>query len=86
MGPEKYDKLRRLVLYQPDSYTDFEQMSRPANKLGISDKDPNLTHQFRQPSPGSQPPVSMSVEDESFGNAGDDPYDVTYYKRDAGRR
>lgn len=86
MGPEKYDKLRRLVLYKPDSYTDFEQMPRPATKLHISDTDPNLTHQFRQPSPGSQPPVQLSETDPSFGNAGDDPYDVTYYKRDTGRR
>lgn len=86
MGPEKYESLRQLVLYKPDHYSDFEQMPRPNMKVGLSDKDPTLTHKFRQPSPGSQPPVQMSVEDESFGNAGDDPYDVTYYKRDTGRR
>lgn len=86
MGAERYDKLRRLVLYQPDNYTNFEQMPRPNMKLHISDKDPNLTHQFRKPSPGSQPPVQLPEEDPSFGNAGDDPYNSSYYKRDTGRR
>lgn len=86
LGDEKYDKLRRLVLYKPDSYTNFEQMPRPNTKLGISEKDPNLTMKFRHPSPGSQPPVELPSEDASFGNAGDDPYDATYYKRDTGRR
>lgn len=28
----------------------------------------------------------MPTSDPSFGNAGDDPYDSTYYKRDTGRR
>lgn len=28
LGPEKYDELRRLVLYKPDDYTNFEQMPR----------------------------------------------------------
>jgi len=86
MGDEKYDKLRRLVLYKPDDYLDFEQMPRPFTKLSISEKDPKLMHQFRYPSPGSQPPVTQPLEDPSFGNAGDDPYDSTYYKRDTGRR
>jgi len=86
LGDDKYDKLRRLVLYRPDDYTGFEQLPRPATKLNISEKDPNLTMQFRHPSPGSQPPVTQPTEDPSFGNAGDDPYDVTYYKRDTGRR
>jgi len=86
LGPEKYEKLRHLVLYKPDSYTDFEQMPRPNTKLGISENDPNLKHQFRYPSPGSQPPVREPETDASFGNAGDDPYNVSYYKRDTGRR
>lgn len=55
-------------------------------KLGISEEDPNLKHQFRYPSPGSQPPVREPETDASFGNAADDPYDVAYYKRDTGRR
>jgi len=86
LGDDKYDKLRRIVLYRPDDYTGFEQMPRPATKLSISEEDPKLTMQFRYPSPGSQPPVSQPSTDPSFGNAGDDPYDVTYYKRDTGRR
>jgi len=86
LGDEKYDKLRRLVLYSPDDNMGFEQLPRPNTKLGISEKDPNLTHQFRYPSPGSQPPVEQPLEDASFGNAGDDPYDSSYYKRDTGRR
>jgi len=86
LGPEKYEKLRRVVLYKPDDIHSFEQMPRPNTKLGISEKDRNLTHQFRYPSPGSQPPVEQPTTDASFGNAGDDPYNVSYYKRDTGRR
>ncbi len=86
LGDERYQKLRQLVLYRPDNYTGFEQGPRPSTKLSISEQDPNLMHRFRHPSPGSQPPVSQPDEDPSFGNAGDDPYDVTYYKRDTGRR
>jgi len=86
LGDAKYQKLRELVLYKPNDYNDFEQMPRPNTKLHISDKDPTLTHQFRQPSPGSQPIVRQPAEDASFGNSADDPYDVSYYKRDTGRR
>lgn len=86
MGAERFEKLRHLVLYRPDNYTGFEQMPRPNTKLHISEKDPNLTMKFRQPSPGSQAPVEMRETDASFGNAGDDPYNVTYYNRDTGRR
>lgn len=86
LGDEKYEKMRELILYRPNDYTGFEQMPRPNTKLSISEKDPNLMHKFRQPSPGSQPPVELRETDASFGNAGDDPYDVTYYKRDTGRR
>lgn len=86
MGAEKYETLRSYVLYKPDHYSDFEQLPRPNTKLHISEEDPTLTHQFRHPAPGSQPPVEMRETDASFGNAGDDPYDVTYYKRDTGRR
>jgi hypothetical protein len=86
MGSENYDKLRKLVLYRPDHYSGFEQMPRPYMKLHISDKDPSLTHQFRHPSPGSQPPVELRATDPSFGNSADDPYNVAYYKRDTGRR
>ena len=86
LGDDKYDRLRRLVLYRPDDYTNFEQQPRPNTKLGISERDPTLTHQFRHPSPGSQPPVEQPVVDPTFGNAADDPYDSTYYKRDTGRR
>jgi len=86
LGPEKYQWVRKLVLYKPDDYNNFEQMPRPNTKLGISAKDPNLKMQFRYPSPGSQPPVEQPNEDPSFGNPGDDPYNVSYYKRDTGRR
>jgi len=86
LGDEKYETLRGYVLYKPSDNTDMEQMPRPFTKLGISEKDPNLMHQFRYPSPGSQPPVEQPLTDESFGNAADDPYNVSYYKRDTGRR
>eukprot|EP00970_Alexandrium_tamarense_P002586 scaffold365_cov155-Alexandrium_tamarense.AAC.4 len=61
-------------------------MPRPYMKLHISEKDPSLTHQFRHPSPGSQPPVELRATDPLFGNSADDPYNVAYYKRDTGRR
>ena len=87
LGDERYRSLRKLLLYRPDDYTGFEQMPRPNTRLGISEADPDLTHKFRQPSPGSQPPVSLDRDtDPSFGNAADDPYNVSYYKRDTGRR
>jgi hypothetical protein len=87
LGPERYDSLRRLILYRPDDNTGMEQMPRPNTKLSLSDQDPELVHKFRQPSPGSQPPVSLDRDtDPSFGNAADDPYNVSYYKRDTGRR
>jgi len=86
LGAEKYEKVRRLVLYKPDDIHNFEQMPRPNTKLGLSDNDPKLTHQFRYPSPGSQPPVAEPETDATFGNAADDPYNVSYYKRDTGRR
>mmetsp|Transcript_11177 Transcript_11177/g.24190 ORF Transcript_11177/g.24190 Transcript_11177/m.24190 type:complete len:274 (+) Transcript_11177:72-893(+) len=86
LGDEKYEKLRQIVLYKPDDYTNFEQMPRPNTELGLSDEDPTLKHKFRHPSPGSQPPVRMPETDASFGNSGEDPYDVSYYKRDTGRR
>lgn len=86
LGDQKFEKLRHYLLFRPDDYTGFEQMPRPNTKLGISAEDPDLVHKFRQPSPGSQPPVQQPDTDASFGNAGDDPYDVSYYKRDTGRR
>lgn len=61
-------------------------MPRPNTTLKISDENPDLKIKFRHPSPGSQPPVELRSADPSFGNAGEDPYDVSYYKRDTGRR
>jgi len=46
-----------------------------------------LTPNQTSPLLGTQPPVSLDRHtDASFGNAADDPYNVTYYKRDTGRR
>ena len=86
LGDAKYQKLREAVLYRPGDYLGMEQLPRPNTKLGLSAQDPDYVKQYRYPSPGSQPPVKQPDEDPSFGNAGDDPYDVTYYKRDTGRR
>jgi hypothetical protein len=86
LGDDRYKRLRDVVLYRPGDWLGMEQQPRPATKLGMSATDPTYVKQFRHPSPGSQPPVKQPDEDPSFGNAGDDPYDVTYYKRDTGRR
>lgn len=96
LGDDRYTKLRNTVLYRPGNstsgpdnkgvlgdYLSMEQLPRPNTKLEVA---PGVYKQFRYPSPGSQPPVKQPDEDPSFGNAGDDPYDATYYKRDTGRR
>ncbi|KAL7460862.1 hypothetical protein ACHAXS_003307 [Conticribra weissflogii] len=86
LGNQNYEKLRKLVLYRPDDNLGMEQLPRPNTTLKISEENPDLEIKFRQPSPGSQPPVAIRSTDPSFGNAGEDPYDVSYYKRDTGRR
>ena len=54
LGEDRYQSLRKLLLYRPDDYTGFEQMPRPNSQLPLSKEDPRLNHKFRQPSPGSQ--------------------------------
>lgn len=88
LGDDRFKRLREIVLYRPDNYMGFEQVPRPDTKLPIAKDDPSRVHQFRQPSPGSQAAARMAESDASMGNAAhaDDPYDVSYYKRDTGRR
>lgn len=81
LGAERYDKLKGLVLYRPDDIHSLHQIPNPSTKVPISKDDPTQTAMFRYPSPGSQPPVRMPEVEE-----GEDPYDISYYKRDTGRR
>eukprot|EP00566_Odontella_aurita_P017842 CAMPEP_0113566318 /NCGR_PEP_ID=MMETSP0015_2-20120614/22658_1 /TAXON_ID=2838 /ORGANISM="Odontella" /LENGTH=260 /DNA_ID=CAMNT_0000468597 /DNA_START=67 /DNA_END=849 /DNA_ORIENTATION=+ /assembly_acc=CAM_ASM_000160 len=80
LGDERYDKLRRSVLYAPDDIHSLSQMSNPAVKIPITE-DGKKTAQFRYPSPGSAPPVDVPLQE-----AGEDPYVTSHYTRDTARR
>merc|ERR1712125_286235 len=66
----------------PDDIYDLHQAPFPANKkIPISKTDPSITHEFRYPSPGSQPAVRIPRLDDN-----EDPYDSGHFKRDTRRR
>jgi hypothetical protein len=81
IGDERFQALRKLVLYRPDDIHDLHQIPNPSTKVPLSDNDPSLYRQFRNPSPGSEPPVRVPKLEET-----EDPYNVTYYARDTARR
>lgn len=82
MGEERFDKLRRMVVYQPDDPHNLHQTPNPMTKINLSEKgDPAM---FRYPSPGSQPPVRMPSED--VGTLHEDPFVTSSYTRDTVRR
>lgn len=83
LGADKYERLRELVLYRPNDVHSLHQAPNPSTKVPIS-KDGKTTAQFRYPSPGSQPPVRQP--DADVGTQYEDPYNVSYYTRDTGRR
>mmetsp|Transcript_13766 Transcript_13766/g.23439 ORF Transcript_13766/g.23439 Transcript_13766/m.23439 type:complete len:265 (-) Transcript_13766:746-1540(-) len=84
LGEERYAALHKFVTYRPGDIHEMHQIPNPSTKVPISKDDPNLTAQFRYPSPGSQPPVRMPKAEP--GSTREDPYNVTYYTRDTGRR
>jgi len=83
LGKEKFDKLRRIVVYKPDDIHGLEQVPKPSTQVPLTE-DGSITAKFRQPSPGSQKVVSMPSED--VGTTTEDPYNVSYYTRDTARR
>ena len=85
MGAEKFEEIRRKVVYMPDDPHSLEQAPKPETKIHLTDdKEAGPTAQFRYPSPGSQPPVDMPSEDK--GTIYDDPYVTSHYTRDTARR
>jgi len=80
LGPEKYETLRSYVLWTTDDIHNLEGIPRPDTQVPIT-KDGKTKVMFRYPSPGNRKPPSIPSED-----AGSDPYDIGYYKRDTRRR
>lgn len=74
LGAERFEKLRRLIVFQPDDPNDLIQVFPPSRKFAIND---NETAQYRTPSPGSQGVVNQPIAK--------DPYDISYYTRDTAR-
>jgi len=84
LGSDRFDKLRRMIVYKPDDENFFEQQPTPDRTYAIS-QDGTKTAQYRTPSPGSQSKeVRQPVEDP--GTTTEDPYNVSYYSRDTKRR
>lgn len=84
LGPNRYEKLRRIFLFNPDDTNYLEQVPPPSRNFAVS-KDGKLTVQYRSPAPGSrteivrQPMADVDTQTE-------DPYDISYYTRDTTRR
>jgi hypothetical protein len=81
LSEKQFATFRNTFFFMPDAIYDLWQSPKPAEKIPISATDPNITHMYRYPSPGSQKPT---VQPE-FAN-GEDPYDTNYFKRDTRRR
>lgn len=79
-GEERYQAMRQLVFYRPDDIHDMHQIPNPSTKVPLNE-DGSETRQFRYPSPGSEPPVRIPKIEP-----GKDPYNISYYTRDTGRR
>ena len=84
LGEERYNALHKFVTYRPGDIHEMNQIPNPSTKVPISSEDPTMTAMFRHPSPGSQDAVRMP--EEEAGTPREDPYNVTYYTRDTGRR
>lgn len=83
LGVERFEKLRKIVLFKPDDIHELNQQVMQTTKVPISE-DGKVTAQYRYPAPGSQPPVRQPSEDK--GTLYEDPYFVAYYPRDTARR
>jgi len=69
------------LLWKPDDHYDLNQIPNPSTTVPISRDDPTKVATFRNPSPGSQPPVNIPLLDND-----DDPYNIAYYPKDTARR
>jgi hypothetical protein len=84
-SPAHYKQYREFFFFMPDDIYDLQQSPKPSQKIPISATDPTITHMYRYPSPGSQPPAVIP-EFSIDGSYTDDPYDTGYFKRDTRRR
>mmetsp|Transcript_22724 Transcript_22724/g.32564 ORF Transcript_22724/g.32564 Transcript_22724/m.32564 type:complete len:305 (+) Transcript_22724:72-986(+) len=80
LGNERYDKLRKLVLWTTEDIHNLHGAPNPTTRIPIS-KDGKLTAQYRYPSPGNRKPVQIPGDDP-----GSDPYFIAHYVRDTTRR
>jgi hypothetical protein len=80
VGEDRFQKLRKVLLWDDDNVHGLEGMPRPNTKVTIS-KDGKQTAMFRYPSPGNRKPVNIPGEDD-----GEDPYFIAHYVRDTSRR
>lgn len=83
LGPDRFESLRKAVVFRPDDIHNLEQIPRPDTKVPITD-DGSKTAMFRYPSPGSQ--VGGRQPEADPGSEEDDPYNIAYYPRDTRRR
>uniref|UniRef100_A0A7R9WHZ7 Uncharacterized protein n=1 Tax=Pseudictyota dubia TaxID=2749911 RepID=A0A7R9WHZ7_9STRA len=83
IGAERYDKLRRSVLYMPDDIHDLNQVPNPSTKVPLTE-DGKETAQFRYPSPGSAEPVKVPINDK--GTRYEDPFVTSHFTQDTARR
>lgn len=77
----QYDRFRHFFFFMPNDIYDLQQTPKPNQKIPISATDPTITAIYRTPTPGSQAPVNLPEFE-----AGEDPYDTGYFKRDTRRR
>jgi hypothetical protein len=81
LGEERYQKLRKTVLWTTEDIHNLEGIPNPSTKIPIT-KDGKVTVQFRYPSPGNRKPVQIPSADDMDT----DPYFVAHYVRDTRRR
>lgn len=82
LGAERYERLRATVFFMPDDIYDLTPAPMISKKIRITKPEfPEVTAQYRYPSPGSQAPVHVPEFE-----AGEDPYDTGYFKKDTRRR
>uniref|UniRef100_A0A7S2WAZ1 Uncharacterized protein n=1 Tax=Eucampia antarctica TaxID=49252 RepID=A0A7S2WAZ1_9STRA len=83
VGDKHFEKLRRLIVYQPDDIRSLSQMTPPDAEVPLTE-DGKTKAMFRYPSPGSQPPVRVPSEDA--GTMYEDPFVTSSFTRDTMRR
>ena len=81
LSAKNYQRMRNTFFFMPDDIYDLQQSPIPNKKIPAA--DPQYTHMYRYPSPGSQEPPSLPDFDI---DRDEDPYDNGYFKLDTRRR